>query len=394
MVPLRRLTSSLLLSTLFLSLLHVPVGRADVTSTKKPNLEEEEKETGLQFRLSNGREVVAKRSTAVAATEMSLAETENLVKRLAPIKVDDSDAQTFALREASVPPPRTGNTIETPFPSAGTASSEPVSSGPLEVVRYSPEGPVPLAPELSITFSQPMVALTSQEEVAASVPVKLNPQPPGKWRWLGTKTLIFDPDERFPMATTFVVTVPAGTRSASGAILASEKSWGFTTPPPIVKTTYPSADGTHPRDALMFVEFDQRIDPAAVLRAIRVTSDGRNLPTRLATDDEVKQAIERDKDGTRALANAVKGRWLAFRAIDAKSGKTDLALPAKSRIKVSLVSGVPSAEGPNVTQSTHDFYFSTYGPLNITKHSCNDERTCDTDDEFEFEFSGISVDRL
>ena len=126
----------------------------------------------------------------------------------------------------------------------------------------SPEGSVPIAPELSITFSQPMVEVTSQEEAATNVPVKLNPQPPGKWRWLGTKTLIFDPDVRFPMATTYSVTVPAGTRAANGSTLATEKSWSFTTPPLSVKATYPSKDSTQPRDALMFIEFDQRIDPA------------------------------------------------------------------------------------------------------------------------------------
>jgi hypothetical protein len=152
-----------------------------------------------------------------------------------------------------------------------------VTAGPLEVVRYSPEGRVPIAPELSITFSQPMVQLTSQEEAATNVPVKLTPQPPGKWRWLGTKTLIFESQDRLPMATTFVVTVPTGTRAVNGSKLATEKSWSFTTPPLTVKAAYPSNEGTYARDTLMFMEFDQRIDHAAVLPAVRVTSGGRVL---------------------------------------------------------------------------------------------------------------------
>ena len=41
---------------------------------------------------------------------------------------------------------------------------------------------VPLAPELSVTFSQPMVAVTSQSDAAATTPVKLTPTPKGKWR--------------------------------------------------------------------------------------------------------------------------------------------------------------------------------------------------------------------
>jgi len=76
------------------------------------------------------------------------------------------------------------------------------------VIRYSPEGDVTLAPNLSITFSQPMVAVSSQQEAAENIPVKLLPQPPGKWRWVGTKTLVFQPEGRFPMATQYSVTVP------------------------------------------------------------------------------------------------------------------------------------------------------------------------------------------
>jgi alpha-2-macroglobulin len=218
-------------------------------------------------------------------------------------------------------------------------------------VRYSPEGAVPIAPELSVTLSQPMVALTSQDEAATNVPVKLTPQPPGKWRWLGTKTLIFDPQQRFPMATTYVVTVPAGARAANGSMLTTEKSWRFTTPPLSVKSSYPSKADNQPRDAVMFIEFDQRIDPIALLRAVRVTSGGRILKTRLATSDEVKQAITRDPYRTSQLRQAVNDRWLAFRAIDPNTGKTDLALPSNARINVSVMSGAPSAEGPNLTQN-------------------------------------------
>src|SRR6185436_18753178 len=143
----------------------------------------------------------------------------------------------------------------------------------------------------------------------------------------------------------------------------TEKSWRFTTPPLNVKASYPSNDETQPRDAVMFIEFDQRIDPVAVLSAVRVTSGSRALKTRLATADEVRLAISQDRDNTAALREAVSGRWLAFRALD--------ALPANSRIRVSLVPGAPSAEGPNRTQKPHAFSFRTYGPLAVTKHDCN-----------------------
>ncbi|HEU4768931.1 MAG TPA: Ig-like domain-containing protein, partial [Pyrinomonadaceae bacterium] len=257
--------------------------------------------------------------------------------------------------------------------------------GPLEVLRYSPEGSIPMAPELSVTFSQPMVALTSQEEAAANVPVKLTPEPPGKWRWLGTRTLIFRPDGRFPMSTSYRVTVPAGTRAANGSTLATEKSWSFSTPPLTVKSSYPVNDTTQARDALMFMEFDQRIDPAALLPAIKVTGGDRVLKTRLATSDEVNAAIAQDKNGTARLREAPKDKWIAFRAIDPKTGASDLALPSNSQIKVSLTTGAPSAEGPNLTQKSHNFEFRTYGPFKVTSHGCIQD--CGPYDAFEFDFS-------
>ena len=63
----------------------------------------------------------------------------------------------------------------------------------------------------------------------------------------------------------------------------------------------------------MFVELDQRIDPAAVLKTIKVTAGTTQLPLRLATNEE----IEADQNVKELVKNAEKDRWLAFRAINA-----------------------------------------------------------------------------
>ena len=41
--------------------------------------------------------------------------------------------------------------------------------------------------------------------------VWVNPEPPGEWRWVGSRTLLFEPVGRFPMATDYKVEAPAGT---------------------------------------------------------------------------------------------------------------------------------------------------------------------------------------
>ena len=253
----------------------------------------------------------------------------------------------------------------------------------LEVIRFSPEGEVPLAPELSITFSQPMVAVTSQDEAAKYAPVELTPNVEGRWRWLGTKTLMFDTDKRFPMATKFTARIPAGTKSATGQVLQKDFVWTFTTPPPKVETMIPNGQIVR-RDALMYIRFDQAINPAAVLKTISVNDGGRKLATRLATQEE----IDKDPGISYNTKQAQPGRWLAFRAVNA-DGSSENALPAASYISVTVESGTPSAEGPLTTQKPQSYGFNTYGPFKYNRAYCGWEnnKNCSPFEAWYMEFN-------
>ena len=78
-----------------------------------------------------------------------------------------------------------------------------------------------------------MVPLTSHGDLAAAeAPLKLSPQPPGKLRWIGTQTLLFEPAKRFPMATDYEVEIPAGSRSVNGGSLSSAFCVASAAPPP------------------------------------------------------------------------------------------------------------------------------------------------------------------
>ncbi len=399
MIPRRELVAALLLLSLFNGVLSATprsASRSNAETMTPVETSNEEKE-GLTFRLSNGGDQPEPRpsNTLPPTTNLSTSETEEILRRLPPIKTDGNEAQAFSLRTDTPPPPRTGETIAGSFPQPLPAPApEKPASGPLEVIRFAPEGDVSMAPHLSVTFSQPMVAVTSQEETASNVPVQINPQPSGKWRWVGTRTLLFEPEVRFPMATNYTVTVLAGTRSASGATLPTEKSWSFTTPPLSVKNSYPNVASTQSRDALMFIEFDQRIDPDKVLGAIRVSAGNQTLPIRIATDVEIKAASSNNPTVENLLTQAAKDRLLAFRAIEATSKDLGQALPAASPIKVVLNSGAPSAEGPNLTLRPYEFFFSTYDTLKVTDADCDEEGQCDPFDSFYFEFNNPLKDEI
>ncbi|MBS1789910.1 MAG: Ig-like domain-containing protein [Acidobacteria bacterium] len=324
---------------------------------------------GLKFRLSEGTEGADQRQALPTPQTSPLTEDaiNNLLKRLPPIKTDPDDEKSFALRDRSLPPPKTGQTINSQFPPADSGEKpEPISSGALEVVRFAPEGEVGLAPHLTVTFSQPMVAVTSVSDLAASqVLVKLTPQPKGKWRWLGTKTLIFEPEGRFPMATNYSVEVPAGTKSATGNALATAKRWTFATPPVKIKSSYPN-DGPHGRNPILFIEFDQRIDPAKMLKAIRLAAAGATWRLRLATTEE----IAADDTVSRLAKAAEPDRWLAFRAEPMTGANAEQPLPAGTTFTVTVPAGAPSAEGPRVTTEAQKFTFRTYDALQLTEARC------------------------
>ncbi len=341
---------------------------------------------GAGLRLSAGvesAEQVAPAATA-ASQPLAAAEAQQLLSRLPALAPAEGDQQAFALRPGSLPAPRPGQTIALPFPppTAVLTPTAGTESGPLEVLRFQPEGDVPLAPYLSVTFNQPMVALTSLADLAANaVPVKLSPLPAGKWRWVGTKTLMFEPSGRFPMATKYTVEIPAGTKSATGGTLAAPVTWTFTTPPPTLKSSYPTG-GPRRRDTLMFAAFDQRIDPAAVLKTVKVTGGGATtIAVRMATAAEVQA----DKAVSRLASQAGEGRWLAFRAGGA--GGDTPPLPGNSTISVAIGPGTPSGEGPLTTAAGQTFTFRTYGALQAKGARCGYNDQCPPLAPWQIEFN-------
>ncbi|MBI4510792.1 MAG: hypothetical protein HY698_14245, partial [Deltaproteobacteria bacterium] len=173
----------------------VSTGGAPTSTPGASPLEPVEK-PGLTMRLSEGSATAEPAETAplAPATPLSDEESQKILSRLAPLAKAPGDERDFALRDKSLPPPRAGKTLKETFPSPTPGpAAPPKEAGPLTVLRRAPEGKVPLAPHLSVTFSQPMVPVTSVDELAKLPrPVRITPEPPGKWRWIGSKTLLFE----------------------------------------------------------------------------------------------------------------------------------------------------------------------------------------------------------
>ena len=386
----RQSISFILVTAIYLSMI-APLGvqmRAQEMGKTRESVQKD-LPNGLKFSLSEGTEGADKRVVPEPANADSLSESEtsNLLKRIPKIIAEDGDKTDFAKRVGSLPAPKTGKRIPVKFPADEGRNAPNISDNrALEVVRFSPEGDVSLAPDLSVTFSHPMVAVTSQEGAAQTVPVQLTPRAEGKWRWLGTKTLMFDTKKRFPMATKFTARIPAGTKAAKGQTLAKDVVWNFTTPPPKMETFYPSQNATTRRNAVMFIRFDQEINQKAVLETISVTSKaGRRLPIRLLNEEELKKSPIAYQ-----IKNSQPNRWIAFRAI-ASDGGTENALPADSPIRVTVNKGTPSAEGPLTTTTAQSYSFKTYGAMKFTGGYCGyrTKKTCSPFDAWYLEFTNV-----
>ncbi|MEO8843520.1 MAG: Ig-like domain-containing protein [Kofleriaceae bacterium] len=335
---------------------------------------------GLDLVVSNGTQAAPPVDRTKLAPAQKLADTGPLFARAKPLA--PADVEPSALRPASTPPPLTGERVTTSFPPPPSLKEPPPatsSTAPLHVTRYMPEGKLDEAPRLTVTFDQPMVAITSQSAAATVQPVTLTPAVKGHWRWIGTRTIEFDPDGgRFPMATTYRVAIASGTKGVVGAPLAKAIEFTFETPPPKVIASQPSGGQVELDEPILLV-FDQRIDPQAVIAALRVTSTGnhpdvkddpwqpaKQLPVRVQALDPA-QYDKRLSARIAELGKDAAGRWLVVRAVD--------KLAPDAQIAVTLPVGLGSLEGPNRTTEPQAWAFSTYPPFDFDSTSCAKE-TC------------------
>jgi uncharacterized protein YfaS (alpha-2-macroglobulin family) len=320
---------------------------------------------GLEVLLSEGAaqpQAITPVETA-PTTPLTGAEVQPILDRLPPLESATTDVEEFKLPPQSLPPVIASETVTQSFPPPDSGMAAPeVATSALEVLRYAPEGEIPIAPFINVTFNQPMVPLNTLDALAAEdAPVKVTPDLPGVWKWLGTQTLSFeyhsDDLNRFPMATEYTVEVPAGTTSLRGGVLAEAVTWRFRTPPPTAVQAYPTIS-PQPREPLLFVAFDQRIDRDAVLATTSALAGGRTYPLRLATVEE----IAADAAVNRYAAQYPADRWLAFRS--------DEAFPPDTTVTVNIGPGTPSAEGPLTTTDVQSFSFQTYAPLRVDDQNC------------------------
>jgi hypothetical protein len=103
-------------------------------------------------------------------------------------------------------------------------------------------------------FNQPMVPLASIDDLKLErSPLSISPQPPGKFRWLGTQMIAFEPEGRMPFSTTYTAAIAAGETSTMGAKLGKRVQWQFSTPLLAIERVTVEWDDTSDLDTMIVV---------------------------------------------------------------------------------------------------------------------------------------------
>jgi hypothetical protein len=152
--------------------------------TQQPVEDSDKYKIGVELSEDQSQPQKADLLPATNGESLSAEEIALILSRLPALTVDPDQQTEFKLPQEILPPPQPGNTIEESFP---PLEAEPttglVDAGPLQVLRFAPEGEIPIAPFVSVTFNQPMVPLgTLGDLTELDVPVKIEPSLPGTWR--------------------------------------------------------------------------------------------------------------------------------------------------------------------------------------------------------------------
>lgn len=139
--------------------------------------------------------------------------------------------------------------------------------------------------KIHIVFDRPIIPLSAVQGSGAikygdDWPITISPDAKGSWRWLGTSTAEFTPENELEPATTYSVNVPAGITTVIGDKTVEDFSWQFTTtlPKAISSDPYNNYKLAGPNTEITIL-FNQVIDLESALEHIRLyelKSEGEN----------------------------------------------------------------------------------------------------------------------
>ncbi len=241
------------------------------------------------------------------------------------------------------------------------AGASAAGLGPLAVVAAGPHGDLSAETEPGVTlvFNRPLREMDQAEPAAAPKELQLRSSTgtavPGRFRWVGTHGVLFEPEQPLPLATRFHVVAQKGLRALDGATLAEDYRFEFNTELPRLVTSVPSDRfrQAKPTDPIRLC-FSQKVAPEMLERHARLT---RVFSDRSGEDEiAFRVTAEEQREATSAR------HWLTL--------VPQQPLPADSDLSLTISPGLTSQEGPLPTRDPITWTAHTHGPLRLDQVLC------------------------
>ncbi|MGA7617739.1 MAG: MG2 domain-containing protein [Thermoanaerobaculia bacterium] len=256
----------------------------------------------------------------------------------------------------------------------------------LTILKATPNGEIAKleeAREISVIFSEPMVALGKIPKNVAPPWFVVDPKIEGSFRWSGTDTLIFTPAHALPFATRYTVAIGTGAESLRGTTLSSPYSFSFTTPSVrLLDTRWYREPGRPDAPIYVALRFNQAVDPHRLLShlsfqlvphafkppAMSATAIARlrkDDPQALALYEAKAAAVKTSASSASPVLVWVPDSWnlelLGKPSPDLVVVATRPGIPPGSTLQVRIDGKVPSPAGP-VTPGVQQLYKITLPP--------------------------------
>ncbi len=202
---------------------------------------------------------------------------------------------------------------------------------------------------VAFVFDQAMVD-ARRPPLAPTHQLRITPPIQGRLQWVGDRTLVFAPGDRLRYATQYVFTLQPPLVARSGARLTKEVFTGFTTVAPTLVESTPGAGAREVEtQPVIRLRFNQPMDPANVLRKVRLVGPGAPVLTS-------------------ASAPPDRGRHVVWL-------KPTQPLRPSTDYQLLVPAGLRGAEGSLASLESTRFHFTTAGPLRLRAAQCR-QRPC------------------
>ncbi|MEK7218105.1 MAG: Ig-like domain-containing protein, partial [Patescibacteria group bacterium] len=201
----------------------------------------------------------------------------------------------------------------------------------------------------------PMDALLPNAKTSPGAFPRMEPPVPGEWKWITTSTAVFTPAQGFAKATAYTITVPKGTRTASGEQTPNDFQWRFETERPKLIGSAPAHDAKRVRpDEPIRLTFSQPVDAESLRKALALHKTGKKAKI---------IPISRLEYGDGKKSGSASASGTSFTIVPVEP------LELYGAYEVEIASGVKAAAGPLASADSARIAFTTiddFHTLNVT----------------------------